>query len=84
MPIPAALATRPMPDGLTPKAQRAWKFLAEHEQRMAAKRGLREFRCGECQAVIAHYVPPNALFLWPCHLCGYVNKLSTSLNGGGG
>lgn len=77
---PAAVAA---PDGLTPKARRAWKFLGEHEQRMATKRGLREFRCEGCQAVIAHYIAPNALFLWPCHLCGHINKLSSSLNGGG-
>lgn len=76
--------TEATPAGLTGKALRAWKLLGEHEQRMATKRGLREFRCGGCQAVIAHYIAPNALVLWPCHLCGHTNKLSSSLNGGGG
>jgi hypothetical protein len=73
--MPVAVAA---PEGLTPKALRAWKFLEAHQQRMASKRGLREFKCGGCNAVIAHYVPPIALFLWPCQHCGHINKYSTS------
>jgi hypothetical protein len=76
-------ATEATPAGLTGKAARAWKLLGEHEQRMAEKRGLREFRCGGCQAVIAHYVAPIGMFLWPCPMprCGHINKYSSSLNG---
>jgi len=68
------------PAHLTPAQRRKWDILAAAErQRIAARGGLREFRCGGCRAVLFEYLPPIGLQIERCHHCGEWNKFSSAL-----
>lgn len=66
------------PAGLSPKARRAWERLAEHEQRMAVRRGgVQTYYCGGCNEAMFSYVPPVGMVVERCRKCGDWQKFTT-------